>query len=544
MPIMRIKTAFYLLLALAAFAQSCKKSESNKISTLSDKSNDIIARSTGLSSLNTAGQYGTFQVINANAGYSAEVANFSIDNGGTGDLATSYSGISHQKWRITYAGNGYFTIMNLGSGKLAQSYNYNGTQVLLQNSADSLDDQLWSISSVAGKAYRVINKADGLAVTGNGTGMIQLATYTGTSSQLWGYNELPTDSYRDDQVVGFFHRASTSLHSVAFDQGNSIPLSDGHELWITEDAFNGFELAANGDIKCNYVINYRNSMLIQPISHSWNPNLTTNITINNSTSNQPLQVCNIQPGTQWTWPGQGIELNGKVYVGAGEGNGLSATGSAYYVFTENPSSLVWAVERDTVPQVNNNAAGIGYGGGYYKAADGYIYSFGSKGVFFNANDLFVARFQPSNFFSWTFWNGSAWVNTPSAANAAVIGTSQQNVFITFWHGKYIMMQMDEGFFCDPGSHNIYLSTSTSPTGPFSAPIKVWTIEDMDGGHIIKYYTPAMHPEFDNGKSELLLTYSVNFSPCTVPSECVNGTEPAKYYQVKGVRVPASVIGLN
>jgi hypothetical protein len=542
---MKIKSILCSLLVCAVLTQGCQKSESVKSIAVKGSPKDIIAKSTGLSSLNAVGDYGTYQFLNAANGYSAEVANLSLDDGGTGDLTASYSGISHQKWRITYEGSGYFTIMNLGSGKFAQSYNYNGTQVLIQNSADTAANQLWAISTLdSGKSYKVVNKADGLAITGNGTGMIQLAAYSGTTAQNWGYNELPADSYRDDQVVGFFHRANPALHSVAFDQGNSIPLSDGHELWITEDAFNGFELAANGDIKCNYFINYRNSMLVQPANHSWDPNQTTNITINNSTSNQPLQVCNIQPGTQWTWPGQGIELNGKVYVIAGEGNGLSATGNAFYVFTENPSSYTWAVERDTVTQVNSNAAGVGYGGGFYKAADGYIYSFGSKGVFFNANDLFVARFQPSNFFSWTFWNGSTWASTPSAANAAVIGTSQQNVFITYWHGKYIMMQMDEGFFCDPTSHNIYLSTSSSPTGPFSAPIKVWTIEDMDGGHIIKYYTPAIHPEFDNGKNELLLTYSVNFSPCTVPSECVNGTEPSKYYQVKGVRVPASVIGLQ
>jgi hypothetical protein len=536
------KLLAYAAMAVAILAQGCHKSQVAQSSTT--VKSDMIARSTGLADFSTAGSYGTYQFINTSGNTSAEVSNFSLDDGGTGDLTANYTGTAHQQWRLTYAGNGFFTIMNLGSGKFAQSYVYETHNIVIQNSADSADNQLWSITPLANKTYEVTNKANGLALTGNGTAVITLSPFIGQTNQIWGYNELPAASYRDDQVVGFFHRTNPALHSVAFDQGNSIPLSDGHELWITEDAFDGFELTANGNLKCGYFINYRNSMLIQPASHSWDPNLTTNIRISNSTSNQPLQVCNIQPGTQWTWPGQGIQLGNKVYVTAGEGSGLSATASAFYVFTINPASYTWAVERDTVAQANSNAAGISYGGGFYQASDGYVYTFGSKGVFFNANQIYVARFPATNFFNWTFWNGSTWASAPVAGGSAVIGTSQQNVFVTYWHGKYIMMQMDEGFFCDPASHNIYLSTSSSPTGPFSNPTKVWTIEDMDNGQIIRYYTPAIHPEFDNGKNELLLTYSVNYSACSVSDTCVNGGVPSTHYQVKAVRVPASVIGLQ
>jgi len=531
-----------LLLYFSAFAAvlavGCSKSEKTEVSQQQLKVTGI-DRTTGLALANV-GDYGNYQLINAADGLSAEVSNLSLANGGASDLAT-YSGIAHQQYRITNMGNGYFTIMNLGSGKYAESFNNNGQYQLIQSSADSSADQLWLISPVAGKGYNAVNKASGLAITGNTPNALLLQTFTGATSQIWGYNEVPPTGYRDDAVVNFFHRTLTSQGSVAFDQGNSIPLSNGEELWIAEDSFDGSELLPDGNIHCGYFIEYRNSMLIQPASHSWNPNLTNNVLTVNSTDGRPKQVFNIQPNTQWTWPGQGIQVGNKVYVAAGEGNGLGSTNQAIYELSFAGPDAV-SVQRDTPAGVSGQTT-IGWGSGFVNGNDGYVYVFGSKGVYFNASSIYVARFATSDPLTWFFWNGTTWASTPPTGTAGTIASSQQNVAVSYWNGKYIMMQMDLGFFCDPSSHNIYLSTSSSPTGPFTAPVKVFTIEDMDQGSLIKYYTPAIHPEFDNGKNELLLTYSVNYSACTVSSECINGEMPSNGYQVKGVRVPAAAIGL-
>jgi hypothetical protein len=531
---MNRKVWLYVAAASFILIQSCHKTEV----TVKSKT-PTLDHTSGLN-LNSTGEYGTFQLINSVAGLSAEVSGLSLANGGTGDLAT-YSGTAHQQWRLTYMGNGYFTIMNLGSGKYAQSYNYQGQQVLIQNSADSTDDQLWNIVAVGDKAYKALSKTSGLAITGDGPNMIQLRPYTSLASQIWGYDQLPPTAYRDDAVVNFFHRTLTTEGSVAFDQGSSIPLSDGRVLWIAEDSFDGNELQPDGNLKC-YIFEYRNSVMIQPASHTWNPNLTPNITIPNSTDGRPKQVFDIQPNTEWSWPGVGVEIGNKAYVYCGEGSGLGATNQSMYELNESETSNVWTTKRDT-PSGMSNQTDIGYATGFVKPGDGYVYAYGGKGVFFNANNMYVARFAESDPLTWTFWNGTAWTSTRTSANSASIAGTQSNATVSYIHGKYVLMQMDLGYLCDPSTHNIYLSTSTSPTGPFTKPVKVFTIEDMYRGHLNRYYTPMIHPEFDNGKNELLLTYCVNFAACSTGDDCLNNEEMSIEYQVKGVRVPYSIIGL-
>lgn len=528
------------MIACAAVFQSCRKS--NVAGNTKVQINAAIDRSTGLA-LNNTGDYNNYQPINAADGKSPSIANMSLADGGQCTL-TTFTSDAFQKFRITNIGGGLFSIMNMGSGKYLQSYNYKGTEVLIQASASSSDAQKWIIrpTDATNKTYKVINQADGLAVTGNDTGKMSLQPFTGISAQLWGYNQLGASAYRDDAVVQFFHRTLHTEGSVAFDQGSSIPLSDGRVLWIAEDSFDGNELTADGNLNC-WIFEYRNSVIIQPASHSWDPALTPNITIANSSDGRPKQVFDIQPNTEWSWPGVGVEIGNKVYVYCGEGSGLGATNQSLYILNESAGSYVWSVQR-TTPKNMSNQTDIGYSSGFVKPGDGYVYAYGTKGVFFNASNVYVARFAESDPQTWTFWNGAKWDTARTSANAAAIATTQQNVTVSYVKGKYVMMVMDLGYFCDPSSHNIYLATASSPTGPFTALKQVFTIEDMYHGHLNRYYTPMIHPEFDNGKNELLLTYCVNFGACTTPQpDCENNEMQSINYQVKGVRVPYSIIGL-
>jgi sialate O-acetylesterase len=184
----------WMMLAAGLFiSQSCSKNEyvPKPITTAAI---DPIAHSTGLS-LDNVGDFGIFEFLTT-SGQVAETANNSKTIGGTGDVA-DYAATSFQKWKITKAAGGYFTLMNLGSGLYAQSYNYNGTQVLIQNIASVGDAQLWNLFPTGTKSYKAINKVSGLAITANGNGMIELEPYTGLSSQTWWYNELPgTDTLK------------------------------------------------------------------------------------------------------------------------------------------------------------------------------------------------------------------------------------------------------------------------------------------------------------------------------------------------------------
>jgi hypothetical protein len=360
--------------------------------------------------------------------------------------------------------------------------------------------------------------------------------------------QIANEAYRDDDVVNFFHRSALGT-TVAFDQGNSIPLSDGRVLWVAEDSYNANLLQSNGMFRCGQIFNYHNSALLQPASHSWDPALTPNMTTASSPIS-PLEIIK-SPGdhnTTYSWPGVGIEIGNHVYMYCYESaNGSAQPTTVLYDFTEG-AGTDWGNPVRTTPA--GMAGTISYTEGMVKPGDGYVYAYGDVGVFLYKY-MYVARFAESDPQTWTFWNGTGWQSTPTNAQGATlqIGTgnvAQANTSVSYVNGRYVMAQMDLGYFCDPNPHNIYVSTSNSPTGPWTAPKAVFSIEDRINGHICRYYTLCIHPEVDNGKNELLLTYCLNYNAdggsCTT-NTCINGGMDPNYYQVKGVRVPFSVVGL-
>jgi hypothetical protein len=473
---------------------------------------------------------------------------------------TSLSGSevdSWQKWHLIYqtTSNGirYYHIRNLHSGKLIDVPSASSTSgtVMQQYAAfpQLANQQLWRLVEVASGQFKIVNKGNGLALsiaggaTGNGAQVIQ-ETNVNNNKQYWTITVTAADTYRDDEVVRFFHRNSASLGSAAFDQGNTIPLTwganNGKVLWVTQDAWDGSQVQPNGLFNCGDFHRYSNSVLIQPSKTNWNPNSSPNMTIANSTSGKPKQVFNIQPGTSWTWSGPGVEIGDKVYVHCGEGVALDATGQSLYRLTQNTGTQ-WVAER-TVPNGLANQTAIIYSAGLVKPGDGYVYAYGSQAVSFGyASYIHVARFPENDPQQWQYYNGSTWTSSPSPGAAAKIADARGSNSVAYLNGKYILMTMDQGFNCDP-SRNIYISTSNSPTGPFSAEIMVYTIREYFKEQYTRYYTPIIHPEFVNGRNELLLTYSVNFSACGLDG-CEGAYLDPYYYRVKGIRVPYSKIGL-
>jgi len=462
-----------------------------------------------------------------------------------------------QKWHLIYqttvGGVRYYHIRNLHSGKLIDvpaGSTTSGT-VMQQYAAFPLlaDQQLWRLNDLGNGQYRIVNKGNGLALslagggTANGVQVIQ-ETPVNDNKQYWTVSTIAEDTYRDDEVVRFFHRNSSSLGSAAFDQGNSIPLTwggnNGKVLWVTQDAWDGSQVQSNGLFNCGAFHSYSNSVFIQPTKTNWNPNDAPNMTINSSTSGKPKQIFNIQPGTSWTWSGPGIEIGDKVYVHCGEGNGLDATGQSFYRLTQSTGTQ-WVAER-TLPNGLASQTTINYSTGMVKAADGYVYVFGSEATSFGYGSyIHVARFAVGTPLQWEYYNGSSWTTTPVAGAASKIADARGSNSVAYLNGKYILMTMDQGFNCDP-NRNIYIATATSPTGPFTAQTLVYTIREYFKAQYTRYYTPVVHPEFNNGRNELLLTYSVNFSACGLDG-CEGAYLDPYYYRLKGIRVPFSKIGL-
>ncbi len=463
-----------------------------------------------------------------------------------------------QKWHVIYQetvdGDDYYHIRNLHSGQLLEVPNGSGVAGLQLQQGAAVDDDrnLWRIVE-AGTigSYYVINKATGYALANkdglatNGNPIVQEMLDPALDRQRWVFTALAPDSYRDDVVVRFFNRNESHQGSVAFDQGNTIPLSygsnDGKILWVTQDAWDGNNLQPNATFVCGGFHSYSNSVMIQPAKTDWNPANTGNVEIDNSSSGKPRQVFDIQPGTSWTWSGPGIEIGDKVYVHCLEGNGLEATNQSLYELTQNTAGSVWTAARTTPTGLSGNAA-IRYDKGMVEGPDGYVYAFGGQSTAFGYSlNVHVARFPISDPQSWSFWDGAGWVNNPVTGAAAGIAEGLGTVSVAFVNDKYVLLSMENGFNCD-GDQRIYMSTADSPTGPFTAPVHVYTLNEYFYGQRARFYTPVIHPFFDNGQDELLVTYSLNFSACGLPS-CQEGYQNPYYYRLKGIRIPYSMFGL-
>ncbi|MGY4539129.1 hypothetical protein ACVW0P_003557 [Mucilaginibacter sp. UYNi724] len=453
-----------------------------------------------------------------------------------------------QKWHLIYnstaRGVRYYQIRNLYTGKFINA----GTGALAGAEAEQYREsavagELWTVgqSSTVG-IFNIINKNTGLALSTSAADVkVTLEKADDKSgNQQFTFMPLPEQAYRDDAAIGFFERNNSSQGSVAFDQGTSVPLSNGKVLWITQDAWDGSRLRDNHKFACSDFFNYNNSVMIQPTATDWNPDHTTNMTIPNSAHGRPRQIFNNQPGTDWSWPGLGVQIGNDVWVQCGEGRGLGATNQSLYKLTPNAGDE-WSAVRNT-PAGMSGQTDISYSSGMVKGNDGYVYSFGSQGFNFGyGQNIFVARFKQTDPLTWAFWDGTSWVNTPTTSDAAKIAVGPGNNSISYLNGKYIMMSMDQGFNCET-KRDIYISTSTSPTGPFTAQKYIYTVSEYFGGKYARYYTPSIHPESVNGHNELLLTFCLNFSGCGV-TDCQEGYLDPYYYRVKNIRVPYSVVGL-
>ncbi|SEN48019.1 Ricin-type beta-trefoil lectin domain-like [bacterium A37T11] len=446
----------------------------------------------------------------------------------------------YQKWHLikknTVNGVSYYQLRNLHSGKLltADGNDPNTSIALVQRTSltAETDRQLWKLDQTSNLGqYTLINKHFSSSV-GN------------LPIQHWMMVPIEADTYRDDDVVRFFNRNESSQGSVAFDQGNSIPLSwgpnNGKILWVTQDAWDGTSLTQDDKFQCGYFFSYGNSMLLQPSAQDWNNVHTPNVTIPGGANGRNRQVCTIQPNNTFAWPGMGVEIGQKIYIHCGEGSGLGATNQSLYVLSENEGT-VWEAER-TLPAGLSGQVEIIYSSGMVKGADGFVYAFGSETIGFGYQTyLHVARFRQENPQKWSFFDGNSWTDAPIKGAGSKIADGLGTITVSYLQGKFILMTMDQGYNCD-ASRNVYIATADSPTGPFTNRKLVYTINEYFYGKYTRYYTPAIHPQFDNGRNELLLTYCINYSACGL-SECQDGVIDPYYYRVKGIRVPYSIIGL-
>ncbi len=477
-------------------------------------------------------------------------------NIGLAEVATGVNLKRWQEWDIIYKSTidneRYYQLRNLNSGMFLNAGENSGQQVKQKRELkNSIDTQLWKIEEFGqtGK-YEISNKANGLYLTMTGTGTNIIVTQEerlNADKQRWEITKLPKDSYRDGDVNKFFSRTTGS---VAFDQGNSIPLADGRVLWVTQDAWYQGSLAPNGNLFGNHFISYSNSIIIQPSKDNWSPDAPM-MTADGRSNGGIGNLIPKYPGKTWSWPGAGVQIGNDVYIHNREGQGLGTNDDHQSLFKLTPVTAThWKAERTTPAGLTASEKLMGYTAGMVKSNDGFVYVYGSRtdpNSFGYKTFLHAARFPQNDPQSWTFWNGSSWSSTASIASTAQIGEGLGTNYISFLNGKYIHLTMDQGFYCNIPSLNMYISTSTNPTGPFTNRKLVYSFTEFYKGSNARVYTPLIHSHADNGKQELLLTYSMNFGACVETGDGaikeIDGNYDPYYYRVKGVRIPYEMIGL-
>ena len=510
--------------------------------------------------------YGTYSIASAVNNRVMQVqgdANFNekyLDNAtmniGEAEVASGENLKRWQEWHIMYhsTANGikYYQIRSLFSGLFLNASASAGQAIRQKPELKTTNDvQLWKIeeSTQEGK-YEISNKANGLYLNLNGSGntvQITQEAKANADKQKWAITKLPNDSYRDGDVTSFFARTTGS---VAFDQGNSIPLTDGRVLWVTQDAWYQGSLAPNGNLYGNHFISYTNSIIIQPTATNWSPSAPM-MTADGRANGNIGNLIPKYPGKTWSWPSAGVQIGDDVYIHNREGQGLGTDDDHQSLFKLTPvTSTHWKTERTTPTGLTASEKLIGYASGMVKANDGFVYVYGTRtdpNSFGSETFLYTARFPQDNTQNWTFWNGSNWAATASTAASAHIAKGQGTNFVSYLNGKYIFLTMDQGFFCGIPSLNMYISTSSSPTGPFSPRKLVYSFTEFYKGKNARIYTPLIHAHANNSRNELLHTYSMNFGACVDTGDGAikenDGNYDPYYYRVKGVRIPYELFGL-
>ena len=339
-------------------------------------------------------------------------------------------------------------------------------------------------------------------------------------------------AYKDSAVTEFFRRTSGW---VAGDGAFSIPLSDGRTLWTMGDSFIDTYDAKTGRIPCLFQVN--NAALLQP-GKNWDW-MRTKTLIGKGPGSKSL-FKDPADNKYWYWPVSGIQLGDTVYVyyssleRASGGLGFASTGKDMLVKIKFPEMEIAGYS----PLQNFN--GIGFGIGFIKDGNQkYVHVFGTK---FNPdtrqNNVYVARFREENPGApWECWDGAEW--NKDMTLAAIVKSTYSTPQVSKVKDKYLLLSTEFSVGCDQGKE-IYAYTSSHATGPFSNGKTIYTIDDTLQRHYPFFYVPVAHPQFINGKDEILITYCINgYGTCV--QGCVENKMNPDHYRPRGIRVPLKLI---
>jgi len=347
-------------------------------------------------------------------------------------------------------------------------------------------------------------------------GVALLGPWQGTLLEVpkaWATEDLLPGAVPDREFDAFFTRSEGGW--TGGDGTYSVLLPDGRTVWLFGDTFLG-TLGPDRSRSPDRPL-VHNSFVVQQGSSF--------VTLHGGTAKQPKDL--VRPkgdDLDWYWPGDGTLEDGALRV-------------FLHAFRQmGPGQWDWKWEGTRVGTfslpglVFEGAFSVGGPRGLMFGAaileeDAHVYIYAVEDLT-DRKYCHVARCPPGGLAGrWEFLTPEGWRVAPAASKRVLVGTANQFSVLRV-NGGYVLITMDAR---GPFSPDIVAYRSSSPTGPWTGPVRIYRAPEA-GGDIVCYNAVA-HPQFTR-RGRLLISYNVN-SLSGQPSS----HHDADNYRPRFIRVP-------
>jgi hypothetical protein len=331
-------------------------------------------------------------------------------------------------------------------------------------------------------------------------------------------------AYKDTDFTNTFR---TSEGWIAGDGAFSIPVDRDRSLWLFGDSYMDCYDQASGTVPC--LFQARNAALLMGKT---DPSMKT--TLRNSSGERTLFTVG-SDSKHWFWPLTGFTHKDTIYVF--QTRIRSTPEGGMWGFEGVDSNYVAKILVSDLSQISYSLLpsrkGITFGTSFLEKGR-FMYVYGIKWNGFG-NDLFVARFRKGDIYSeWTYFDGEKWTYDINKIRK-IHSEFTASFYLTRVRSRFILLTTEFSVGCDQGK-NIFSSSARKPWGPFTGKHSVWQVDDTLNGHYPFFYAVAAHPEYGNGKKELLITYCINsYGDCL--ETCINNRMNPDMYRPRAIRVP-------
>jgi hypothetical protein len=305
---------------------------------------------------------------------------------------------------------------------------------------------------------------------------------------------LPPDGVSASQLTTMFNDyGDAGGHWTGGDSTASVMLPDGRVVWLFSDSYLGTVNADHSRPASSPMVN--NVMVVQD-------GLTLTTTLDGGTAQAPEALVKPTQPDEYFWVGDAVVEGGSLKVIYQR---LKHTGTGSLDFTLTGISLAtFALPGLTLTSVVDLPLGsaISWGSGIF--IDGaYTYIYGLETVSGLMRFAHLARVPTGGLSgAWQFWTGSAWSADPTASGRLISGVDGGGVQKV--GSQYVWVTHENNLMFDS---QVVAYTSSSPTGPFTGPIELFTApETQTPGAIV--YDARVHPEMARS-GKLLVSYNVN-----------------------------------